>query len=152
MSNRKIDFRGTRMPLGIRNNNPGNIRPGDPWKGAVGENKGFVVFESIDYGIRALTMDLMNKILGGLDTIEKIINKYAPPIENSTKDYIKSVARTTGIKKDAVLSINRTVIKRLVFAVICHENGISNADKATPFDDLDIGMSMIPAKLLKLLK
>ena len=36
------------LPLGLRNNNPGNIRPSNPpWQGATGENGGFVVFDTM---------------------------------------------------------------------------------------------------------
>lgn len=49
---------------GIRNNNPGNIRWGDEWKGLVPEtqrtDKSFCQFKSAEYGIRAMIIILRN--------------------------------------------------------------------------------------------
>lgn len=82
-------------PRGIRNNNPGNIRWGSDWKGLKKDGKqqdpSFCVFETPEYGIRALAKLLQNyQLLYGLNTPRKIINRYAPPTENETVSYIDS--------------------------------------------------------------
>lgn len=52
------------QPRGIRNNNPGNIRWGENWQGLKKDGKerdsSFCVFESPEYGIRALAKILIN--------------------------------------------------------------------------------------------
>ena len=142
-----IDFRGTNFPLGIRNNNPGNLRPGHDWQGMVGENKGFVVFENIHYGIRALAMDLINKYLRGLNTVEKIINVYAPPSENDTDSYIEAVCKRLVCLRDAPIKLSKPLLIEFVKAIIMHENGIRGA-KVLP-DMIAAGIALVPEKLLK---
>lgn len=78
---------------GFRNNNPGNIRHGNDWKGEEeGYDKAFETFKSVEYGIRAIHV-LLNTFSKhyALNTIEGIINRYAPPNENHTTQYINSV-------------------------------------------------------------
>ena len=93
----------------IKNNNPGNIRfsSANPWRGqiagAVSSPPGFVVFDSLENGYRALMILLQNYISGGFNTIEKIITRYAPPAENNTQAYINFVAGFTDIPPDEIL-------------------------------------------------
>lgn len=51
-------------PRGIRNNNPGNLRWGDPWQGLVPEaqrtDKDFCQFVAPAWGIRALAITLIS--------------------------------------------------------------------------------------------
>ena len=96
------------IPLGIRNNNPLNIRRGKtPWKGEIphspsptGEGRGeaaFCKFESIEWGIRAafcLLRTYSRKY--HLNCITDIITRWAPPSENDTSRYICNVCRWTG--------------------------------------------------------
>lgn len=91
------------MTLGIRNNNPLNIRkvPGVHWNGEILPLKGvggsFVRFESLEWGIRAAL-----KILGtyrdkhAATSIREIVSRWAPPAENNTEAYIATVCRLTG--------------------------------------------------------
>lgn len=72
-------------------NNPGNIKiTGDRWQGQIfpGESNTFVTFSTLDYGFRALFKLIRNEIIGGNDTIEKLIYDWAPPSENDTESYI----------------------------------------------------------------
>lgn len=79
---------------GFRNNNPGNIRHGEEWVGLSKNqsDKKFCQFVSVEYGIRAIFKLLETyKHKYGLTTIEEIIGRWAPSIENETEDYIESV-------------------------------------------------------------
>ena len=72
---------------GIRNNNPGNIRKTNiKWAGEVvpGTDSAFEQFKSMPYGIRAMLVDIIGKHKRGLDTIQELINVWAPPFENCT--------------------------------------------------------------------
>lgn len=115
---------------GIRNNNPGNIRWGDDWKGLVPvaqrTDKSFCQFITPEYGIRAMIIILRNyKRKHGLDTIEKIIHRWAPTNENDTQAYVNSVSKQTGIPADrAIDTTDSRVMIPLLEAIIKHENGL----------------------------
>lgn len=91
-----------------KTNNPLNIRfnPANAWKGQISEYKGFCVFVSESYGFRAGYRLLTNYIAMGVDTIEKIIDRWAPPCENNTEEYIKFVCNETLIPRDLYLTDN----------------------------------------------
>ncbi len=114
---------------GIRNNNPGNIRWGDEWKGLVPQvqrtDKSFCQFISPEYGIRAMIIILRNyQSKYGLKTITGIVKRWAPPNENDTQAYIRSVAQATGTDTDKPIDLtdSRKLIP-LLQAIIKHENG-----------------------------
>lgn len=134
------------LPRGIRNNNPGNIErnPANKWQGVMPRErmtpeqraeKRFEVFASPAWGIRALAALLINYYdRHGLNTINKIIGRWAPPVENDTGAYARAVARETCIT-EAVQGacatpndfINLHEYRRLrpiVEAIIRHENGL----------------------------
>ena len=119
-------------PRGIRNNNPLNIRKGNNWKGEKHpqDDKAFEQFESMQYGIRAGFIILRRYITGynGLtqrfNTIEKIITRWAPAVENNTKAYIAQVEKLTGIPRHQQLSFTeRSFMVALVDAMIRVECG-----------------------------
>lgn len=132
----KIEKPNTELPRGIRNNNPGNIeRNSIKWKG-MSENQSdsrFVVFESPEYGIRALCRILRTyQSRYDLRTINEIINRYAPSGENYTENYIAFVEKETGYSQNKVLDLsNNDVIMKLVKAIIKFENGQQPYDNAT---------------------
>lgn len=110
---------------GIRNNNPGNIRSGQPWQGLSSEQRDpeFDQFISPEYGIRALGKLLTNyQAISGLNTIAQIIARYAPSNENNTQAYINSVASQTGLDPNEPIDV-ATNLERLIPAIIRHENG-----------------------------
>lgn len=114
---------------GIRNNNPGNVRWGDEWKGLVPEtqrtDKSFCQFKSAEYGIRAMIIILRNyQRKHGLSTISGIINRWAPTNENDTQSYINSVAKATGVDPDQRIDTSDSrIMMKLLQAIIQHENG-----------------------------
>lgn len=73
--------------------NPLNIRASvkNNWLGSRGSYKGFVVFNSSKMGYRAALMLLRNYVRKGYDTVGSIINRWAPPSENDTESYVKTV-------------------------------------------------------------
>ena len=131
------------MARGIRNNNPGNIEysPNTNWLGLDSKNPSdgrFCRFKSPEYGIRALTRILKNYTkrdgtagigLTGIDTVYEIIHRWAPPSENNTDAYVKSVASALGVDAKQHIELTEDVLLRLVKAIILHENGTQ------PYDD-----------------
>ena len=113
------------QPLGIRNNNPGNIRATgqwQEWQGAIDENRGFIVFDTPENGLRALARILRNyRDLYQLNTIEQVINRWAPPIENDTISYINHVSEVVGVPFDKPLEAQD--YPSLMAAMVRHENG-----------------------------
>lgn len=145
------DFRGqTQYVPGIRNNNPGNLRPGDNWQGMSGVSaQNFIIFKDMDYGLRALGTDITNKYMRGFDTVRKIIYRYAPPSENNTEAYIKAVSKKLGIGADDKITLTKDMLKRFMMAVAEHENG--SQSQLLVEADFDKGISMMsPALLLKI--
>lgn len=129
----------TKLPLGYRSNNPLNIRysVGNNWLGKIfppasGKYGLYERFEDLAYGYRAALVLLRNKgyILGGLNTIRKIITKWAPEDDhNYTQSYIANVSRLTGIDPDTVISRNdKNALSKIVYAMSIIENGYKDAD------------------------
>lgn len=120
---------GSNNSRGIRNNNPGNIRWGDEWKGLVPEgqrtDKSFCQFKAPEFGIRAMIIILRNyQSKYGLKTITGIIKRWAPPNENDTQAYIRSVAQATGTEADKPIDLTDSrKLFPLLQAIIKHENG-----------------------------
>lgn len=131
-----------KQPIGIRQRNPGNLRPsGSQWQGLVGELGGYCVFDTFDNGIRAMALNLRNyQRKHGIDTIEAVIARYAPSSENDVEAYIAHVCKRTGYARAQVLDLSdRIVLGTLTRAMIRHECGLqpfaaavilANVDKA----------------------
>jgi hypothetical protein len=134
-------------PLGLRNNNPGNLRAtSDQWQGMIGTNQGFVQFKDISYGIRALAIDLAGDIREGKNTIEALITEFAPPSENDTRAYINAVATYTGIGWDQTLNPNSDTLVKLIRAITNVELGSTFAPKIT-ITDIQQGVSMMDSQI-----
>lgn len=132
------------LPLGLRNNNPGNLRfnASIKWKGQTGQNKGFSVFSNILFGIRAYGMDLRSDIKKGKNTLEKLIYEYAPPSENNTEAYIDRVSKSTGIGRKQILTPDSTTLKHLARGFFNVELGPQHS-KLISDSDISDGIDLI---------
>lgn len=129
------------LPRGIRNNNPGNIKSGQGWKGVVGTDGTFDIFSDDTWGLRALATDISNKVgKDGLTTISQIISVYAPPSENDTSNYISDVASQVGIGADDQIDLS-TDLSPMIRAIVMHENGQQGAIISD--EDIAQGISMM---------
>jgi hypothetical protein len=128
------------LPRGIRNNNPGNIRKsGDAWQGLadIQPDTEFFSFADPVYGIRALAKILRNyRDRYGLNTVQGIINRWAPPVENNTGAYVRMVASKVGVAPTEPLTWDAGQMRRLVSAIIQHENGQNPYSMATITDGI----------------
>lgn len=110
---------------GIRNNNPGNIRHGDDWFGLSDEqtDPSFCQFKEARWGVRALAR-ILKTYYGkhNLRTIEQVIQRWAPPVENDTGAYVRAVANSMAISPTAQLTFPAQLAP-LAAAIIKHENG-----------------------------
>jgi len=143
----KSFLNNSNVPLGLRNNNPGNLVTGINWQGLIGSNGRFCVFENIAWGIRALATDLRTDINQGQNTIAAIITEFAPPSENNTAAYINAVASYTGINPYTPLSADRTTLKSLVRAIMNVELGANYSAMLTDadiFEGIDLMSGTLP--------
>lgn len=132
-----------KMPRGIINRNPGNIRiSGDKFQGEVipSRDKAFKQFESMAYGYRAIFKILRNYQRNyKLDTIRKMISRWAPESENNTLAYVMTVSSRSGISPDDPVSAdNREMMIRIVAAMSFVENG-----QAAEMSDVIAGWEML---------
>ncbi len=120
-------MRNNNLLRGLRNNNPGNIRRNsDVFQGEkTSSDKEFKQFKSMAYGYRAIFKILSNYYRNyKLDTIRKMIGRWAPENENNTKAYIKAVSDYAGIPADDPIYVNdREQMIRIVAGMSKVENG-----------------------------
>lgn len=109
---------------GIRNNNYGNLRHGSNWLGLnpIQYDRSFCQFSDPIYGLRALIITLRTYFRKyGLNTLEKIINRYAPASDgNSTDKYINTVV--DAINSELHIDITRNVYLYLNFRSSVKDN------------------------------
>jgi hypothetical protein len=122
----KYDNMGAR---GLNNNNPLNIViNGDKFQGEIipSGDKRFKQFQSAAYGYRAGFVTLGTYLTKyNRNTVEKIINSWAPPFENDTVNYVTLVEKWSGVPKDKVLTLESGVdYLQIVAAMSRVENGV----------------------------
>ena len=118
------------LPRGLRLNNPGNIRISQTkWQGEIipSADKSFKQFQSMAYGYRAIIKLVRNYfVFYDLNTIEKIINRWAPPHENKTKAYIDFVCKDANIRVNTTIDVyNESMMCAIAGAISKMENGVN---------------------------
>lgn len=88
--------------LAYVNNNPGNLRFAGQ-TGATQGQGGFAKFSSPQAGLQALQKQIQLDATRG-HTLASFINKYAPPTENNTSQYITQAIANLGVAKDTPIS------------------------------------------------
>ena len=132
------------LPRGLRNNNPLNIRhSASRWQGARVEqtDKTFVQFISMTMGYRAAwrILETYHKRFEAKRlpfTPRNIIYRWAPPEENDSEAYLRTVCRLANLAGNAPLlrpsrahdRMDREKLINLLAAMTCVENGISMKD------------------------
>lgn len=140
-----------KLPRGIRNNNPLNIRKGARWRGLrdFATDKEFCEFQTMAFGFRAAFRTLITYYTKhDCKTLEKIINRWAPPQENHTKEYITIVRvrakifSASGILPDPCLKCNWPTWRRIIMAMASVETGLWPSVLEKYETDLGKGMKM----------
>ncbi|MDI7549268.1 hypothetical protein QLY96_20230 [Cronobacter sakazakii] len=152
-SRRAVDMsgQGAGVARGIRNNNPGNLEASDsnPWQGQTGSDGRFAKFETPEHGIRALGRNLISYQKQGIDTVNDIINRWAPPEDNNdTASYIQAVCAQLGVEPNQpVNASDPDTLKALCAAIIHHENGEQpyNAQQLSTGVNAALGIADLPS-------
>jgi hypothetical protein len=133
------------LPLGLRNNNPGNIRPSTPpWQGAIGVNGGFVVFDRMENGIRALARQLIAYYEHySINTVHDAISRWAPGNENNTQGYIDFVCSVLECGENDVFDFHDpSFLFWMVTAIGEEENGADSFTHNVTDEQINTGVSM----------
>lgn len=119
-----------KLPRGIRNNNPLNIRrSANPWKGKIQNptDPAFEQFETINLGIRAAFCNIRTYICRDhINTPRSIIRRWAPAEDNNDPAiYCKRVCARSGLRPDEPIRFAEAdKMIRLVWAMAEVECGI----------------------------
>jgi hypothetical protein len=118
----------SRLPRGLRNNNPFNIRKSNiKWAGkVVGTDSAFETFSTMEAGLRAgMTNMRTHYTKYGDTTLRKLINRHAPASDgNNVSAYVAAVSAATGLGPDARVEwTDKAVLARLFDRVVKVENG-----------------------------
>jgi hypothetical protein len=100
------------------NNNPGNLRYVGQ-KGATKGEGGFAKFSSPEEGVKALENQIRLDSSRGL-TLAQFINKYAPPSENNTSQYLTQMMKTLNVPANT--KISKIDLKKLTKAIALKES------------------------------
>lgn len=117
------------MSRGLRNLNPGNIRLGSfLYKGerAHSSDGEFRQFESMEWGYRAMFVLLYTyAVKYDCSTLRQMIERYAPPSENHTENYIRRVAYATHLSPEEIIFTKDGATMTAVVAAMSEvENGV----------------------------
>lgn len=131
------------MSRGLNNNNPGNIRRNSAvWKGEKipSTDKAFKQFVSIEFGYRAMLRLLQNyKEWNNCKTVNQMIARWAPPVENNTQAYIRTVCKEAGIAPNQEVDVNNKMLMcRIAAAMSKVENGVP-----ARMEDVEAGWNLL---------
>jgi hypothetical protein len=132
------ESKGTR---GNRNNNPGNLKFA-PWEagyGATGAetNGPFAQFGTLEQGASALRALLLRYGSRGLNTVQSIINTYAPGSENNTSAYVNDVAKNMGVGSNSALDLTNPATLDAMMKAISRHEGTYNAAVGSAIDKVN---------------
>ncbi|MCA3719267.1 MAG: structural protein P5, partial [Brevundimonas sp.] len=123
----------------------------DPWQGLAEkqEHEQFFTFQTMAWGIRAMARVLIAyQDRHQIRTIRKIVNRYAPPSENNTLNYIAMVSNRAGFGRDEVLDLHDyRHLRAVVGAMIEMEVGRGHVTDAQVDEGLKLaGVTPAPAE------
>jgi hypothetical protein len=113
-------------PIGIRLNNPTNIRSvkGQTWIGQAANqpDENFVKFVDAKYGYRASNHIIMRGWLSGRQSIKDVISHWAPPNENDTEAYEQAISQRINWPVGTALELPAQM-PQLLHAITIQEQG-----------------------------
>lgn len=144
-------MREQKVPRGLRNHNPLNIKlnKNNRWVGlsAVQLDKVFVQFRSPEYGWRAAFIIMWNYYWKyGWRTIREVVTHWAPKTENDTECYIDMVCRHTMIPAQQDLGSmaqNPGKWQRVALAMAYIENGRTDIEVMPMLQGFDMALTAV---------
>ena len=122
---------------GVRTNNPLNLSFANQ-PNAIGTDGRFAVFQTPEEGVAASVRQLQLYGQRGLNTIDQIVSRWAPPSENNTPAYIQAVAQRVGVSPNQEIDLSDpNIMRRLVNAMSVQEVG-----RVIPEDVLQRGVDL----------
>lgn len=108
-------------PIGVRQNNPGNLRN---WEG-VPTQGGFANFGTAQEGLSAMAANLVTYYSKyGAKSVNAIAEKWAPRSENDTTGYAAAISGRLGVKGSDQLNLkDPAVLAKVMDAMIKQEQG-----------------------------
>jgi len=110
---------------GVNRFNVGNVRP-------PGKSTGFQQPKSFEEGLKIMDDNLIDYGRKGINTLEGVINRWAPPkdekgnVINDTNAYIKSAASRLGITPNQIIDLSNPVQRQAIeMALFLQEKGPS---------------------------
>ena len=130
-------------PLGIRQNNPGNIERGAGFIGGIGTQGRYDTFDDPVFGIRAISRLADTYATNyGIDTPREFLSRYAPRSDNpdSFDNYLRQLSADLGVSPDEEIDFtNPTVKKVLIPSIIGFEQGADFKNYYSP-EVIDAGI------------
>nr|WP_319509412.1 hypothetical protein [uncultured Draconibacterium sp.] len=123
----KVVSPGSDQARGIRNNNPLNLRRTNiEWHGErkVVTDQEFEEFETMEFGLRAGLINMRTQIRNGYETLEQLINRWAPASENNTVNYVNIVSEKSGYAPTDILEFDKEEMFPVVEAMVKIESGM----------------------------
>ena len=91
------------------------------------------------HGYRALMITLRTYMTRhGLTTLEGLLTRWAPPVENDTRAYINAVVKLTGFTPNEQLRPDKRTLTSLAAAISRVENGVDAC-----LEDIEAGWSIM---------
>ena len=116
------------LPRGLRNRNPGNIRRSAVrYKGETeSDDAAFKTFASTAWGYRAMFVLLHTyRVRHRIATLRGMIARWAPPSENDTDAYLRTVVRRSGVGTHAAAPTRAQIARARIAAAMARvENGV----------------------------
>lgn len=136
-------------PRGVHNNNPLNLRisSANNWKGELSVNTdgAFEQFETAAWGFRAAAKTIITyQTKYGLDTINDIIYRFAPPTENNTDNYVAFVSSKLGIDPNQPIDVKSN---KQLLAELVHTMSIMEVGYHYSYEEALIGVSLATSGL-----
>jgi hypothetical protein len=111
-------------PIGVRLNNPLNMRSWGSTPLVSTRSGNFAHFASPEQGVSAAAAQLQIYNRRGWNTLSSIISHWAPSSENNTGAYIAAISKAMGVAPGAQLNLNNSaVMQSLIAAMARHEQG-----------------------------
>lgn len=116
---------GASKPLGVRQNNPGNVRvSANAWIGKVQSTNGYEAADTVQHGWRMMAFTLVSYwTQHGIKSVREIIARYAPTKDgNDVEKYSRFVADKLGIGPSDALNWSSR-LEDLCFYMAWYEQG-----------------------------